>query len=677
MAVDLSQLSTEDLMRMRAPATAAAPAVDLSEIPTEQLMRMRPDAIDQGALEAMKPTRLERFGRGFADVAQGVKQIALKGAQIRGMVPPGTEDAYTAEKSDELARYERGRGPDAGVDWARLAGNVLATAPAAAIPGGAAPALVARMGVGATQGALASSTMFTPEGESRLKNMLLGAAFGGAVPAVLQGAKQAIIGLTRSMTQPSAETLAGIATNLAQELKANGVDWSKLPAAAQQSLLADAKAAVSAGADLQGDALARKATIEAVGAKPTRASVTRAPRDWQTEKNLRGIKDVGEPIVAREQENAAALQNYLETLGGPRSGETAYQVGDKVGYAVEARHAATGRDVSALYGKVREAAPDAAIFPSKLSATLDTLGDIADADSVVQSVGRRLKRLGADDPSTAQALDISKAEELRKFIGGLDTSTPTKKMAVTKLVGALDDDVMEHAGGDAFASARAAAKARFDEFGARPVKALIEGKIAPEDVVDRLFLAGKVDDVRDLTKTLRQSPGGQGALQSVKGAVLDHLLLKATGATSIDQIPGQFSGARFSKALEAIEPEKLHQLFSPAEIEGLRRLQSASRYLTEEVPFSDVNHSKTGAAIANLILKIGSTPVLGQITGMVAAPVKMGVDWAKNAAQRREVADFLLGKTQGATRPVPVYGAERYAPAVGADLADRAGNKNQ
>lgn len=625
-------------------------------------------------MESARPTRLERFGRGFADIAQGGKQLALKAGETLGVVPEGSEAAYTAEKSDELARYERGRGPEAGVDWARLAGNVAATLPAAAVPGGAAASMGARAASGAAQGALASSTMFTPEGESRLENILVGAAFGGAVPVVMQGAKQAILGLARRV-QPSAQAMAGIASELAQELSANGVDWSKLPAAVQQSLLADARAAVQSGSGFSGEQLARKATIEAVGATPTRAAVTRAPRDWQREKNLRGIEDVGEPIVEREQANAQAMQGYLRKLGG--AGRSAYQVGDEVTSAVEGRFKDTGRDVSAVYGKVRETAPEAAIFPSKLSATLDTLGDIADADTVVQSVTRRLKRLGALDPETAQALDINKAEELRKFIGALDTGTPTKKMAVSRLMSSLDDDVLEHAGADAFAGARAAAKARFEEFGARPVKALLEGKIAPEDVVERLVLGGKVDDVRSLMKTLRASSGGQTAVQGVKGAVLDHLMLKATGATSLDEIPGRFSGARFSKALDAMEPEKLHQVFNPAEIEALRTLQKASRLLTEEVPFSDVNHSKTAAALANLLLKIGSTPIFGQLAGMVAAPVKMGVDWAKNAKERREVVELLLGKMQGAARPAPVYGAEKYAPAVGAGLSNRARDENE
>jgi hypothetical protein len=295
---------------------------------------------------------------------------------------------------------------------------------------------------------------------------------------------------------------------------------------------------------------------------------------------------------------------------------------------------------------------------------------------VVQSVTRRLTRLNALDPSKAQALDINKAEELRKFIGSLDTSTPTKKMAVTKLVSALDDDVMQHAGADAFATARAAAKARFEEFGAKPVKAIIEGKIAPEDVVDRLVLGGKVDDVRDLMKTLRASPGGQPAVQSVKGAVLDHLLLKATGATSLDEIPGKFSGRAFSKALDAIEPEKLHQIFSPAEIENLRTLQKASRYLTEEVPFSDVNHSKTAAALANVMLKIGNTPLLGGVAKIAMGAYNAGDKVLKDASARREVAEFLLGKT-GTPGAVPVYGAERYAPAVGAALANGASDKNK
>jgi hypothetical protein len=139
--------------------------------------------------------------------------------------------------------------------------------------------------------------------------------------------------------------------------------------------------------------------------------------------------------------------------------------------------------------------------------------------------------------------------------------------------------------------------------------------VHPDKFVQK-FIVGA--DVRDLAATkaeLKKTPAGQQAMKDVKGHILDSLLLKATGATSVDDVAGKaFSGVRFGKALDSIEPEKLHMLFTPDEIGQLRTLQKASKYLTEEVPFSDVNHSKTTAALANLMLKIGNTPAARRIS---------------------------------------------------------------
>jgi hypothetical protein len=55
----------------------------------------------------------------------------------------------------------------------------------------AGPRARARSAVGAGQGAAASAAMFTPEHESKLKQTLIGAGFGAAMPVVLQGVKLA------------------------------------------------------------------------------------------------------------------------------------------------------------------------------------------------------------------------------------------------------------------------------------------------------------------------------------------------------------------------------------------------------------------------------------------------------------------------------------------------------
>jgi hypothetical protein len=90
-------------------------------------------------------------------------------------------------------------------------------------------------------------------------------------------------------------------------LQAKGIDFNKLTQDVRDQLVSEAGDALKAGGKLDADALARKADIEAVGAKPTRAAVTRSPQDWQFEQNTRGLREgIGDPIVKRAQENASA-----------------------------------------------------------------------------------------------------------------------------------------------------------------------------------------------------------------------------------------------------------------------------------------------------------------------------------------------------------------------------------
>jgi hypothetical protein len=83
----------------------------------------------------------------------------------------------------------------------RLAGNVLGTAPISMVGGGA-TGLLTRSAVGAGQGAAASAAMYTPEHESKLKQTLIGAGFGAAMPIVLQGVKLAYGG-RRTSSRPT------------------------------------------------------------------------------------------------------------------------------------------------------------------------------------------------------------------------------------------------------------------------------------------------------------------------------------------------------------------------------------------------------------------------------------------------------------------------------------------
>jgi len=648
------------------------------------------------------PTKLERLGRGFADITQGVKQGALyideiispKDAPFRPKA--GTADEYTRDKSEELALYEKNRGPDAGIDWMRLAGNVAATAPIAAlVPGATAASLPVRMASGAAQGGAASAALFTPEGQSKAEQIGIGTLVGGAAPAVVEGVKRVaapVVGKIADVIRgPQAAPVQRLEGELTLKLEQQGIDWNKLSQAAKDSLLSDAKKALETGGTLDDAMLANKAVIESVGAKGSKAAITRAPRDWQAQKNLRGIVGVGDDIVAREQSDAQAMVDYLGKLRGQSGGKasTAVEAGESAIGALQASDAAKKQAVTNLYEAFRATGNEtASVPPTKIADAVGRIVDDFGFENLPSPVVNRLKELGfvsgggmhggpleASFKEGSKLFSVKEADKLSRLINNNNPGkgTPGAK-ALQVLKNALDESLLDVEGNGAkgLLEARQAAAKRFaEQRAAKGITAAIED-VAPDRFVKRFIVDADVRDLRGTLGELKKSPAGEQAIKDIKGHVLDNLLLKATGATATDDVAGRaFSGVKFGKALDSIAPEKLHQLFTPDEVTALRTLQKASKLLTEEVPFSDVNHSKTAAALANLFLKIGNTPLLGQIASPIIGTAKIGMDWVKSAEARKQVAEALLASAakEGAGKRLPVYAAEKFLPAAGAVAA--------
>lgn len=643
------------------------------------------------------PGALARVGRGFMDVGQGVKQGYLRVKDLL-TAPSFTDlitgtresDRYTREVDDEIARYERGRGPDAGIDWMRLGGNIAATAPAMLVPGGAAASLPVRMLSGAAGGGAASAAMFTPEGESKAGQIALGTLFGGAAPAGFEVVKRAAAPVVRKVSElvrgPAAQNLPALAGEIEIKLQAQGVDWNKLTQTVKDSLLKDAQGALAAGGTLDDAMLKNKALIESVGATPTRASVTRAPRDWQTEKNLRGIQGVGDEIVTREQENARAMVDYLGRLRTQSGGKTstAVETGESAVGAIRAADKAKEKVVDDLYAAYRSSgAKDALVPETKLTEALTKIIDEVGLDNVPPAVQARLKNFGFLGGERTRNLTVMEADTFNKLLNANRPAAGGGVKAVGMLQSALNKSLLDvplenKAGAEALIKARAAASQRFTEQEAGSGIAAAIDDVHPDKFVQRFIVSAPARDMKATLAELAKTPQGAQSIADIKGHVLDSLLLKATGRTNIDDVAGSaFSGAKFGKALDAIEPEKLHALFKPAELESLRTLQKASKLLTEEVAFSDVNYSKTTSALANLFLKIGNTPLLGKLVSPIIGTAKVGMDWVKDATARKQVAEALVGSaTRAAERPkLPVYPIERLAPGAAGTLAYQAGSE--
>lgn len=616
------------------------------------------------------PTKLERFGRGFADITQGVKQGALS---LKDLVTGSNDaDAYTKEKTEELNRYEKDRGPDAGVDLMRLGGNVAATLPISMlIPGSTAASLGARSAAGAAQGAAAGSSFFTPEGQSKAGQIVAGGLSGGAMPAVFNAVKRAvspIVSKVGDLIRPKA--LPSLEGEISIKLDRQGIDWNKLTQAAKATMISDAQKALETGGTLDDAMLANKATIEAIGAKGTKSAVTRSPRDYQLEKNMRGIDGVGDEIVSRNQSDAKAMVDYLSALRGKSGGKaaTALEAGESAVTAIKANDREAKNAVDNLYSVYRESGQGHIEVPeTKLTNRLTDILENVGEDNIPGAVKRRLQEFGFLGGERTRYLTVEQADKFNRLLNANDPGFGPSSKVVNSLRGALNESLIDTpGGGELLTRAREAAADRFAAQRASTGVAAAVKDVAPDRFVKRFILDAPVRDLRATLAELKKSPTGEQAIKDIKGHVLDNLLLKSTGATATDDVAGKaFSGVRFGKALDAIEPEKLHQIFSPEEIGSLRTLQKASKLLTEEVPFSDVNHSKTASALANLFLKIGNTPLLGQLVSPIIGTAKVGMDWVQNANARKQVAEALLASAvkEGPKKQLPVFRAERFLPA--------------
>lgn len=172
------------------------------------------------APSAFKGGTLAGIWSGIRDPIDAGAQMLVRGAAALGLAPESEvarvdEIARTANLEREASRrmaqggnltgLVTGEAPELGADWARMGGNVLT----ALIPGSQVPraaTLGGRVGLGAATGAGMGVLQPVTQGdfaEEKAKQAALGAAFGGALPAVAGGVARVI----RPNTTPQAQAL--------------------------------------------------------------------------------------------------------------------------------------------------------------------------------------------------------------------------------------------------------------------------------------------------------------------------------------------------------------------------------------------------------------------------------------------------------------------------------------
>lgn len=620
----------------------------IAEMPQNQRQsKRRPDDLYYPAhqIPVAPPNTLERLGRGAQDTLDRISQLWVAAGEKVGAYPEGLGDVMTHGMNKEQAEYRKHL-PEGDVDVGRVLGNVGMTSPLILTPAGA--SYWGALGWGAGTGAASGFLQYdeTNSLEGTLKNTGTGAVVGAAAGPLARAVSQGI----KAFTQRGLGKFKGVMERMGgkadpQDIVREVPEFAELPPEMRATLILEAQKQISATGTLNVEQLARKANLIANDVTPTKSMVTRNPRDWSMERNMQKlaqspdeqISGLGQELTNVYRANDAALSGRMRSFAQGLPQGTSEAHGMAIMQALDNLSSSSQKDVGALYKMVRETSGDMLASDAKaLVSTLDDLKDNTYAEKLVSSVQNKLKRFGMLDKDgnlTANTLTVNQAEELRKFVNTLPNDFGKKD-----IIRAIDTDVLQGAGSDAFEAARGAAQKRFAML-ENPVtqKALnaygelTQGKTAQNFIKSQVIDAAE-QDVTTLLNTLKNLPEKEAAqaVDSMKSGVLQYLESKAINPNS-----GQFSGAKLNDAIRQIGEGKLRKILGEQEFKQVSSLARAGLDATFEPAYASVNHSGTAPMLLSLTQKARAFP------GVPLLVNKELENLAARSGYRKQLADTL------------------------------------
>ena len=327
-------------------------------------------------------------------------------------------------------------------------------------------------------------------------------------------------------------------------------------------------------------AAARLADFKALGMTPTLGQATRDPGLFAQEQNWRGMP-AGKPILQRLSTQNSQLAQALGSVAGSGSGDLT---------DAKTVMASLKSADDALKTQVTQAYKDAS---ASTGAQLDVplQGVAQDYATVLQNFGDKVpsgvrnnfNALGLTSGTQKKIFTVDDAENLLKVINQNQSTDPATNLALKQLSSSVKNAVLSADDqGGAFAPARALAAQRFALQDKVPaLDAVVYGKIAPDNFVQRFIINGNADDVSGMAKVLQDSPSGMKALQ---GQVGNKLQEAAFGQNMGGQ--KQFAPERYATVLnKTLGPDVLKSIYSPDQIDDLNTIGRVGAYINSTVTF--------------------------------------------------------------------------------------------
>ncbi len=508
--------------------------------------------------------------------------------------------------------------------------------------------VVGGVGAGAAGGAVKEA------GGGPVEQFIASLAGGVGAGMAAQGAsgmaQKAGNALSRILQKPEIRTQQA-EQQIILAMERSGMDWKSVPENIRRGLIQEVSDALNTGQPLNADAIRRLMVFRQAKVTPTVGQLTQDPGMITREQNLSrtGANSTNanlQRLPQLQNQNVASLLAQLDELGAARAPD-AMGAGRAATDALLGREAIERARINALYTQARDSQGRSlplnhGVFNQRVSQLLDeaNVGSFLPAD-----IRNKLNAMAEGRPGFELTVDA--AEQLKTSIGNLQRNSAdgNVRTALGLVRQALDEtplmqsprvnpgnlpavpgtvppsaQVAGQESIDAFNAARSANRAWMQRVEKNPaLKAVVDG-VEPDQFVNR-FIIGKgasAADVRALRKELTPD-----ATEALKQYIVRYLKDRATNST--DDIT-KFSQDAYRRALRDIGDEKLAVFFSKEELQQLKVLGEAAKYMQAQPAGSAVNNSNSGAL------------VLGR-----------GLDWLDTIAERAPVGfrDVIKGTIAG------------------------------
>lgn len=302
------EVGAEPAQQPTQPAQAKAPAASaLSR--TDRFVRGLRDPVDGGAqlLTKMLPDGVVQAGN------RANNWLAAKTGLV-GRLPEGGVDQQVRESEQA---YQAQRGSEGGFDGYRVLGNVLNPANiglARALPVGG--TLAARIGLGAVGGAASSAMNPVTSGdfgEEKVKQLALGGAFGGALPAVTGAVARVVRPNASANPQLQALRAEGVRPTLGQTL--GGLANNLEEKATSVPILGDMIGAARRGAAADLNRAAFNRALKPVGATLPKGTVGRDAVQFTEDAISDGYNSLLPKLTVKADKSFSAdLQNLQQMV---------------------------------------------------------------------------------------------------------------------------------------------------------------------------------------------------------------------------------------------------------------------------------------------------------------------------------------------------------------------------